>query len=99
MSFEDLRVGTQGAWDRFYSWQRVWARAHVVESVRARLAFVLVSKLYRQMYANTGLATDSAREQRSTRWARWIGRACTRFFLGKPLPDLAVPGEQLAAAD
>jgi hypothetical protein len=51
------------------------------------------------MYANTGLATDSAREQRSTQWARWIGRACTRFFLGKPLPDLAVPGEQLAAVD
>ena len=29
--------------------------------MRARLAFVLISKLYRQMYANTGIATDSAR--------------------------------------
>ena len=28
-----------------------------------------VSQLYRQMYANTGIATDSARMQRSARWA------------------------------
>jgi hypothetical protein len=29
--------------------------------MNARLAFVLISKIYRQMYANTGIATDSAR--------------------------------------
>jgi hypothetical protein len=56
---------------------------------------VLISKLYRQMYANTGIATDSARVQRSARCARWIGHACRRLFLGKPMPDLAIPGEQL----
>ena len=99
MSFEAIRVGTQYAWDRFYSWPRVWARSRIVQSVRARLAFVLISKLYRQMYANTGLATDSARGQRSVWWARWIGMACQRLFLGKPMPDLAVPGERLAAID
>ena len=93
MSLEQIRVGTQRAWDRFYSWRHVWRRSRVVESVRARVAFVLVSKLYRQMYANTGIATDSARVQRSARWARWIGRACRRLFLGKPMPDLTVPGE------
>jgi hypothetical protein len=48
------------------------------------------------MYANTGIATDSARVQRSARWARWIGHACRRLFLGKPMPHLTMPGEQLA---
>jgi hypothetical protein len=98
MSLEQIRVGTQQAWDRFYSLANVWARSRVVSSLRARLAFVLVSKLYRQMYANTGIATDSARVQRSARWARWIGRACRRLFLAAPMPDLAVPGEQFKDA-
>ena len=99
MSLEDIRVRTQGAWDRFYSWRRIWARSRVVESLRARLAFVLVSKLYRQMYANTGIATDSARVQRSARWARWIGMACRRLFKGRPMPDLAVPDLLLPTFD
>jgi radical SAM superfamily enzyme YgiQ (UPF0313 family) len=93
MSLEEIRLGTQGAWDRFYSWRHVWVRSRVVESIRARIAFVLISKLYRQMYANTGIATDSARVQRSARYARWIGHACRRLFLGKPMPDLAYPME------
>ena len=95
MSLEEIRVGTQRAWDRFYGWRQVWARSRVVESMRARLAFVLISKLYRQMYANTGIATDSARVQRSARWARWIGQACRRLFLSRPMPDLQIPGERL----
>ena len=98
MSLEEIRVGTQRAWDRFYSWRRVWARSRVVESMRARIAFVLISKLYRQMYANTGIATDSARVQRSARWARWLGTVCQRLLLARPMPDLAVPGERLEAA-
>src|SRR5215472_9937502 len=48
MSFEEIRVGTQRAWDRFYSWRHVWIRSRVVESIRARIPFVLISKLYRQ---------------------------------------------------
>jgi radical SAM superfamily enzyme YgiQ (UPF0313 family) len=94
MSLEDIRLGTQRAWDRFYSWRHVWARSRVVESIRARVAFVLISKLYRQMYANTGIATDSARVQRSARWARWIGLLCRPLFLGRPMPDLGMPGER-----
>jgi radical SAM superfamily enzyme YgiQ (UPF0313 family) len=97
MSPEDIRVGTQGAWDRFYSWPHVWARSRVVPSVKARLAFVLISRLYRQMYANTGIATDSARVARSTKWANWLGRACRRFFLAQPMPDLQMPGEMSLA--
>ncbi len=91
MSLEEIRVGTQRAWDQFYSWGNIWGRSSVVESVKARVAFVLVSKLYRQMYANTGIATDSARVARSTRWAKWLGLAARRLFLTKPMPQLQVP--------
>jgi hypothetical protein len=56
------------------------------------LAFLFVSKLYRQMYANTGIATDSARKKSANRWARWLAKPCQRLFQGKPMPELAVPG-------
>jgi radical SAM superfamily enzyme YgiQ (UPF0313 family) len=91
MEIEEIRVRTQGAWDAFYSWPRIWERSRVVKSFRYRLAFVLISKLYRQMYANTGIATDSARVARSARYARWIGTAVRGLFLGAPMPDLAMP--------
>jgi radical SAM superfamily enzyme YgiQ (UPF0313 family) len=81
MSLEEIRTGAQGAWDRFYSWPRVWQRSRVVVSLRARLAFVLISKLYRQMYANTGIATDSARHARANRMARLIAKPCRRLFV------------------
>jgi len=91
MSVEEVRQGTQGVWDRFYSLPQIWRRAHCVESLRSRLAFVLISKLYRQMYANTGIATDSARVNRAARWARLIAKPCRRLFAGPPMPDLQVP--------
>jgi radical SAM superfamily enzyme YgiQ (UPF0313 family) len=91
MSADDIRRGTQGAWDRFYSFRNIWERAHCVESLKARVAFVLISKLYRQMYANTGIATDSARVGRSASWARWIAKPCRRLFAARPMPELTVP--------
>jgi radical SAM superfamily enzyme YgiQ (UPF0313 family) len=91
LSLEEIRIRTQGAWDQFYSWRRVWARSSVVKSLRGRLAFVLVSKMYRQMYANTGIATDSARVARSVRWTRVMAYAARRLFLGKPMPELSAP--------
>jgi hypothetical protein len=91
MSTDQVRQGTQAAWDRFYSLPLIWQRARCVKSLKSRLAFVLISKLYRQMYANTGLATDSARAQRSARWARWIASAARRLFVTAPMPDLAMP--------
>jgi hypothetical protein len=51
----------------------------------------LLSKLYRQMYANTGIATDSARLNRANRWARLIARPCRYLFTARPLPDLQLP--------
>jgi tRNA A37 methylthiotransferase MiaB len=91
MNIEEIRVGTQHAWDSFYSWRRVWERAKVVKSLKARIAFVLISKLYRQMYANTGIATDSARVARSARYARWMGLAARRLFITAPMPELMMP--------
>ncbi len=91
MSVEEIRGGTKAVWDRFYSLPAIWRRADCVRSLKARLAFVLISKLYRQMYANTGLATDSARVHRSARMARWIARPCRRLFAGRPMPDLPMP--------
>ena len=92
MKLEEIRVGTQGAWDDFYSLPRVWARASKsVKSTKGRLAFVLISKLYRQMYANTGIATDSARVQRSAKTARLLGLAAKQLFRGSPMPGLQMP--------
>ena len=80
MSADEIRARTQDVWDRFYSLPAIWQRSACVRSLRARLAFVLISKLYRQMYANTGIATDSARVERSARRARWLARAARRLF-------------------
>ena len=91
MSADEIRARTQGVWDRFYSLSRIWARSRCTPNFRARLAFVLISKLYRQMYANTGIATDSARVSRANRWARLIARPCRYLFVARPLPDLGMP--------
>ena len=91
MSADEIRQRTQAVWDTFYSFRLVWARSRCVKSLRARLAFVLISKLYRQMYANTGIATDSARVGRSAQWARWLAKPCRLLFAAKPLPQLEVP--------
>jgi radical SAM superfamily enzyme YgiQ (UPF0313 family) len=91
MSSEEMRARTQGVWDRFYNTSNVWNRSKVAHNLRARMAFFLISKLYRQMYASTGIATDSARRNKATQWARWISKPCRRLFQAKPMPDLQVP--------
>jgi hypothetical protein len=87
MSQKEIRVRTQGVWDRFYSFAEIWKRADCVNSLKARLAFVLISKLYRAMYANTGLATDSA-----SRSVRFFAQAARGLFAGKPMPELTEAG-------
>jgi hypothetical protein len=89
MTADEIRARTQAVWDRFYGLRRVWERSRCTPTLRARLAFVLLSKLYRQMYANTGIATDSARVNRANRWARLIARPCRRLFVARPWPELA----------
>ncbi len=91
MSPDEIRERTQKVWDRFYSLPQVWRRSKCTPSLKSRLAFVLISKLYRQMYANTGIATDSARVQRSAQWARMIAKPCRKLFAAPPMPELKVP--------
>jgi radical SAM superfamily enzyme YgiQ (UPF0313 family) len=91
MTADEIRQRTQGVWDRFYSLPNIWQRSTCVKSMKARLAFVLLSKLYRQMYANTGIATDSARVARSAKRARMLAKAARRLFIAKPMPDLKEP--------
>jgi hypothetical protein len=43
------------------------------------------------MYANTGIATDSARVARSAKKARLLAKAARRLFMARPMPDLAEP--------
>ncbi|HKT80043.1 MAG TPA: radical SAM protein [Vicinamibacterales bacterium] len=97
MTAERIRAGTQLVWDRFYSLSAIWKRSGCVRSFRARLAFVLISKLYRQMYANTGIATDSARVERSARRARVLAKVVRRLFVAHPMPELADPMPDTAA--
>ncbi len=91
LTADEIRRGTQSAWDRFYRLPAIWKRSRCVRSLRARVAFVLISKLYRQMYANTGIATDSARVARSAGRARLIARLVRRLFIAPPMPGLQAP--------
>lgn len=97
MTSDEMRARTQLVWDRFYSLPQIWKRSECATSLRARLAFLFISKLYRQMYAGTGIATDSARRSHAARWARWLAKPCRRLFQGKPMPDLKVPAGYAAA--
>ena len=99
MSAEEIRSRTQLTWDRFYSLRMIWQRSKCVRSFKSRLTFLMISKLYRQMYANTGIATDSARHARSTRWARWLASPCRRLFITSPMPELQVPRALPATSD
>jgi hypothetical protein len=49
---------------------------------------MFLSKLYRQMYAGTGISTDSARRKKSKAWAKWTARHCKKLFRAKPMPEL-----------
>ncbi len=91
MSSDEIRERTQKVWDRFYNWSAIWDRSACTPTWRARLGFIFLSKLYRQMYAGTGISTDSARRKKSKAWARWTARQCKRLFQAKPMPELASP--------
>ena len=92
MNGEEIRRRTQVVWDRFYALPTTWKRSRgAAVSLKARLAFMLISKIYRQMYANTGMATDSARLDRSVQWTRLMAIPCRRLFAGRLMPELQVP--------
>jgi len=91
MGADEIRERTQAVWDDFYSLPAIWHRSRCVTSIRGRLAFVLVSRLYRQMYAKTGISTDSARKKKANWMARLIAKPCRLLFQAKPMPDLMIP--------
>ena len=97
MSSDEIGERTQGVWDRFYDMGSIWKRSACTPTLRARLAFIFLSKLYRQMYAGTGISTDSARRKKSKRWARWTARQCRKIFAAKPMPELQAPAVESAA--
>ena len=96
MSSDELRERTQAVWDQFYSFGSVWKRSRCTPNLRARLAFVFISKLYRQMYASTGIATDSARQKKANSWARWLAVPCRKLFSAAPMPELQMPRAKAA---
>jgi radical SAM superfamily enzyme YgiQ (UPF0313 family) len=91
MTAEEIRERTQSVWDAYYTFPAIWRRSRFLQSMKSRLAFILISKIYRQMYADTGIASDSARAARSTRFVRWLAVPCQRLFSAKPMPQLQVP--------
>lgn len=97
MSAEEIRKHTQEVWDRYYRFSAIWQRSRFLKAWKSRLAFLLISKIYRQMYADTGIASDSARVARSTRFVRWFAVPCQRLFAARPMPGLQVPGPDKAA--
>jgi radical SAM superfamily enzyme YgiQ (UPF0313 family) len=91
MSSDEIRDRTQRVWDRFYELKAIWRRSSCTPTLRARLAFMLLSKLYRQMYAGTGISTDSARRKKARTWARWTARQTRKVFRATPMPELMYP--------
>ena len=91
MSSDEISVRTQKVWDRFYDWRSVWKRSACTPTLKARVAFVLLSKLYRQMYAGTGISTDSARRKKAKTMARFMVKQTSKIFRSKPMPELQSP--------
>jgi hypothetical protein len=91
MSTDEIRERTQRVWDRFYNFRSIWTRSACTPTLRSRLGFIFLSKLYRQMYAGTGISTDSARRRKSNTSARWIAHYCRKLFKANPMPELKMP--------
>jgi radical SAM superfamily enzyme YgiQ (UPF0313 family) len=91
MSSDEIRERTQKVWDKFYNWGDIWKRSACCPNLTSRIAFMFLSKLYRQMYAGTGISTDSARRKKSKAWAKWTAKQCKKLFRAKPMPELASP--------
>jgi hypothetical protein len=98
MSSDEIRERTQKVWDKFYGWGYIWKRSACCPNISSRIAFMFLSKLYRQMYAGTGISTDSARRKKSKAWARFTARQCKRLFQAKPMPELPSPKWEIELA-
>ena len=54
MSSDEIRERTQKVWDTFYNWGAIWKRSACTPNFKSGIAFMFLSKLYRQMYAGQG---------------------------------------------
>jgi radical SAM superfamily enzyme YgiQ (UPF0313 family) len=93
MNANEILHRTQQVWDSFYGIAKIWKRSRCVPKIRNRLAFVFISKLYRQMYAKTGISTDSARKSHAVKWTRLIGKLCRPLFSARAVPGLQAPSD------
>lgn len=91
LSGDDIRRLQQTAWDQYYSFGQVWPRSRRLGKLRHRVAFTVMSKMFRQMYGNTGISTDSARVDRAARWAGLLAKPCVNLFHGAPMPEMQLP--------
>jgi len=96
---DQIREATKAAWNEFYTFSEIWKRSRCTKTLRSRLAFVLISQLYRHMYAGSGISTDSARHRKAQSSARWIAKYCRRLFQAKPMPELQAPALRLASQE
>ena len=81
MSSDEIRERTQRVWDRFYNWRAIWQRSACTPNFSARIAFIFLSKLYRQMYAGTGIP-PTVREERNRRRGHGGRPASARNYSG-----------------
>jgi hypothetical protein len=91
VAVDEIRVRMQKICDRFYEMGAIWKRSACTPTLRLRVAFVLLSKLYRQMYAGTGISTDRARRKKAKGSARLIAAQARKTFVAKPMPELRSP--------
>lgn len=88
MKPEEMWKHLETAWDRFYSLPAIWERAHAATRWRSRLAFVLASKLLRQMYMKPNIARSRSGRHRASTLAWLLARPCQRLFRAREMPEL-----------
>ena len=94
MNPAQIRAGTQEAWARALDkLPAVWERSSCVRSLRARLVFVVISKLYRQDGTRTPGSPRIAHESRGRPNAPGCSaRGVRHFFIAAPMPPPAGTG-------
>ena len=80
LSAADILSHTVAAWRRFYKLPAIWRRSRIMSSWQGRLMFVLGSKLFAQMYFQTGIASDSARASRASWWSGRLALVARRLM-------------------
>ena len=89
MSPNEIRMRTEAAWKRFYRSSALWRRTAAFRSLRGRVLFFVICRMFQRMFFTTGIATDSARISASSATVKYLARLCCRGFVARPLDDAA----------